>query len=167
MDNETEISAICDELKYIREDLVEALDKVVQAESGKKFFDPELTSVIKGVISGVIEKLLRVERPIINIDMKPIEKLASIIVDQNENILKVLSEASSESDDFKYQELLKKVLELVNNSNEFFGKEIKQPDYSNALSKLADSNKRPVVKYLAIERNRDGSLSKVIPVYNT
>lgn len=166
---QSELTDISDELKYIREDLSEGLEKLAGVQQKSQYFDPELTGAIKEIIEKAVEQLgkIVIQAPAITIDMKAVEKIALSISSQNENILKLIGELPKNSNDSQYQELLKSVVTMINSSNEFFSKEIKHFDYTESLNKLVEANKRPVIEYIKIERDNSERLKRVIPIYKT
>lgn len=166
-ESQSEMADLNDSLKYLREDLSDGLEKLIKGESEKKFFDPELSVAIKEVFSKAIEKLGNITQPapVVNIDMKPIEKMAIVISNQNKNILELIGKIEKEDNELKYQELFRSILSIINASNEFFSREIKHFDYTESLDKLIESNQRPLIQHILVESNPNGIIKKVIPVY--
>lgn len=98
--------AISLEKKYFDEELgntikagfVEAINKLIESESGKQFYDKELGSALKNLV-GKIGSL--------KLDLSPLTNVFTQIMDQNQKILNaILSAPKPETNDSKYQEII-------------------------------------------------------------
>lgn len=150
-----EVSAIHDlmkgEKKFFDEELgntiksgfLEGIQKLVEAEEKKDFYDKETTAIIKHHFGELVKKISGLK-----IDLSPLTEMFSEITKQNERILNlILSVPKPETNDSKYQELLSLTLEIVRKNNEFMQKSLTK---ETPVIKL---EKKKQVEFVVTERD--------------
>jgi hypothetical protein len=133
---------------------------LTEVEDKKEYFDKDLAGVIKEVLTKAVDQFSKIKSPVVNVDLKPIENL----VKQNASILELITILSNGGNDEKYNDLFNRVIVMINSSNEFMKVGLKQFDYTDQIKQLIESNKRPVVDYITVEKDNSG-IRKIIPFY--
>jgi hypothetical protein len=154
------VSDVIKEKKYfdeelsgtIKQSLSSLIETINNSEKEKKYFDPELAGVIKNSLSETLVAISKMERP--KIDMTPVIKIASGIAEQNKTIIETIEKLTKpETNDKKYQELLKLSMELIAKNNEFL---------KNGLLSLTKPDKKISTWEFVVERENYTQLIKKI-----
>lgn len=155
--------------QQIVEPLAEAIEELVEAvKSGKEalkqpdYFDKDFNKNISASINKIVGFLTQFKQDI-NIDLSPINSIATEIKKQNEAILTLLNK----SDNGQTDEIYRLVSALIGKQNIFLEKS-NQADYSTQLQSISDAlNKEDNrVERLTITYGQyDGRIKEVVPVY--
>jgi hypothetical protein len=138
--------------KTIKESLNALIEKIDSSEKDKKYFDPELANIIKESLSETLVAISKMERP--KIDMTPVIKIAAEISEQNKKLIDTVEKLTKpETNDKKYQELLKLSMELIAKNNEFL---------KNGLLSLTKPDKKISTWEFVVERENYTQLIKKI-----
>lgn len=124
--------------------LNETADKLIENDSKKVFYDKESGKTISTALAEIGKSLALLKQT--PIDLSP---LISELVKQNKAILEILNR-KPETNDSKYQELLKMTLSVIAKN-----KEIKMPEIRIPEIRIPD---RPLEWEFTSERDKNGNL---------
>lgn len=156
-------SSIGELIKTLSENIVMLSD----ADGKKVYFDKDLVVKIKDSLTEVLKGLSESLKPE-KVDYTPVLKIVSGIKQQNDGILQAMVNISKpETNDSKYQELLKVTMEMVARSNRFLEQGLTQiatlrkvevlneTDYSEQLKEISSVIKMQPTEW-EFEVVRDG-----------
>lgn len=140
----------------------------IQAENGqnnRKFAD-QIKQSIERVITAVAQQ--KIPEVKVNVDLAPIQSIASDISRQNETLIKLLNKLSM-GDSGKSDELHRLIVAMISKQNMFLEREVQQFDYTKQLSAISESLNKTVetekIEVLNIKRGEGNLITSVIPVY--
>lgn len=160
-------------IQQIVEPLAEAIEELTETIQAAKsevskevpdYFDKDFNKNISASVTKIAGFLSQFKQDI-NIDLSPINSIATEIKKQNEAIISLLNKSNSNQSD----ELYRLITAMVNKNNAFIEKGFQVADYSKQLQSISDAltNKEDNrVERLTIIYNQNGDrIREVIPVY--
>lgn len=140
-----ESAAIRDNLSRLVESIRDYFEESLDSESKKQYFDKELGKTLSDAIEKSFSKLSEAKpaqvsvKPTINLDLNPIQSIASDISRQNKAIIEVLDKLKSGGNGSETTELYKMCMSMVSKTNSLVERIYNEKDYSVQLSSIAES----------------------------